>query len=44
MYAGAERREDADPPVADLVAEALDDDRPVRRDDRRGALLLSQEG
>ena len=27
--AGAERREDADAPVADLVAEALDDDRPV---------------
>ena len=29
--AAAERRQDADPPVADLVAEALDDDRAVGR-------------
>ena len=35
VHARAERREDADPPVADLVAEALDDDRAVRRDGAR---------
>ena len=36
-------REDAHPPVADLVAEALDHDRAVARDDARGLLLLAQE-
>ena len=36
-------RQDAQPPVADLVAEALDDDRPVRRHHARGLLLLAQE-
>ncbi len=37
----AERAEDADPPVADLVAEALDDDRAVVGDDagRLGLLV-----
>ena len=33
VHARAERRQDADAPVADLVAEALDDDRAVGRDD-----------
>ena len=33
VHPRAERRQDAEPPVADLVAEALDDDRPVGRDD-----------
>ena len=37
-------REDAQPPVADLVAEALDDDRAVARHDAGGVLLLAQEG
>ncbi len=41
--AAAVRGEDAQPPVADLVAEALDDDRPVGRDDARRLLLLAQE-
>ena len=44
MHAPAERREDAHAPVADLVAEALDDDRAVGRDDAGGGLLLAQEG
>ena len=39
----AERREHAQAPVADLVAEALDDDRAVARDDARRVLLLAQE-
>ena len=39
----AERREDADAPVADLVAEALDHDRAVGGDGARGRLLLAQE-
>src|SRR5205823_9940280 len=43
MHAAAERREDADAPVADLVPEALDDDRAVGGDDTRRALLLAQE-
>src|SRR5690348_8818892 len=43
VHAPAERREDADAPVADLVAEALDDDRAVGRDDAGRALLLAQE-
>ena len=42
--APAERREDAQAPVADLVAEALHDDRAVARHDARGVLLLAQEG
>ena len=44
MHPSAERREDADAPVADLVAEALDDDGPVGRDDAGRRLLLAQEG
>jgi hypothetical protein len=40
----SERREDADAPVADLVAEALDDDRAVGRDDAGRRLLLTEEG
>ena len=40
--AAAERRQHAQPPVADLVAEALDDDRAVARDHARGRLLLAQ--
>ncbi len=40
--ATAERREDAEPPVADLVAEALDDDRLVAGDDAGRGLLLAQ--
>ncbi len=39
----AERREDAHPPVADLVAEALDDDGPVAREDAGRGLLLGEE-
>ncbi len=38
----AERAEDADPPVADLVAEALDDDRAVVGDDAGGFGLLAE--
>ena len=44
VHAAAERREDADAPVADLVAEALDDDRAVGRDGAGGVVLLAQEG
>ena len=45
VHAAAERREDADPPVADLVAEPLDDDRPVvRQDARRLALVVQVRG
>ena len=40
VHLGAERREDADPPVADLVAEALDHDRAVVGDDAGGLGLL----
>ena len=40
--ATAEGREHAQPPVADLVAEALDDDRPVRRHHAGGRLLFAQ--
>ena len=36
-------RQDAHPPVADLVPEALDHDRAVGRDDPRRLLLLAQE-
>ena len=42
VHAAAEGREDAEPPVADLVAEALDDDRPVGRKRARRLLLLAQ--
>ncbi len=44
VNAPAERREDAEPPVADLVAEALDDDRLVGGDDAGRRLLLAQVG
>src|SRR5712691_13432622 len=43
MHARAERREDANAPVADLVAEALDDDGAIRRDDAGNAQLILQE-
>ena len=43
VHPPAVRRQDAQPPVADLVAEALDDDRAVGRDDARRVLLLAQE-
>ncbi len=39
----AEGREHAQPPVADLIAEALDHDRAVGRHDPRRGLLLAQE-
>ena len=42
--AAAEGREDAEAPVADLVAEALDDDRLVGGDDAGRLLLLAQVG
>src|SRR5262249_2813424 len=41
--APAEGREDAEPPVSDLVAEPLDDDRPVRGDCAGGRSLLTEE-
>ena len=44
MDAAAEGREDAEAPVADLVAEALDDDRLVGGDDPGRRLLLAQVG
>jgi hypothetical protein len=40
--AAAERREHAQPPVADLVAEALDHDRAVARDHAGRGLLLAE--
>jgi hypothetical protein len=43
MHTPAERGEDADAPVADLVPKALDDDGPVRGDDTGGPLLLLEE-
>ena len=43
VHARAERRQDDDAPVADLVAEALDDDRAVGRDDAGRRLLVAQE-
>src|SRR5581483_3915881 len=43
MHAPAERREDAHTPVADLVAEALDDDRAIRGNRARRIRLLAQE-
>ena len=42
--AAAERREHADAPVADLVAEPLDDDGAVGRDDAGRRLLVVQVG
>ena len=44
VHAAAEGREDAEAPVADLVAEALDDDRLVGGDDAGRGLLLAQVG
>src|SRR5581483_8046562 len=43
VHPRAERREDADPPVADLVAEALDDDGAVGGNRAGCALLLAKE-
>ena len=43
VHARPERRQHAHPPVADLVAEALDDDRPVRRHRPGRLLLVAQE-
>ena len=43
MHAPAVRRQQADAPIADLVAEALDDDRPIGGHGARGRLLLAQE-
>ncbi len=40
----AERGQQADPPVAQLVAEALDDDRPIRRQRSGRLALLRQVG
>ena len=43
VHARAERRQDAETPVADLVAETLDDDGPVRRHGAgRGGLLVQE--
>src|SRR3954466_7385158 len=44
MHAAAERRENAETPVADLVAQALDHDRAVARHHAGGVPLLAQEG
>ena len=44
VHAGAERRQDADAPVADLVAEALDDDGPIRGHGTGRGLLVAEEG
>src|SRR5438105_4479555 len=41
--ARTERRQDADAPVADLVAEALDDYRAIARDGARRLLLLAEK-
>src|SRR2546430_16523408 len=43
MHTGAERRQDAQTPVADLVAETLDDDGTVRRHGAGRSSLLVQE-
>jgi hypothetical protein len=42
MDAAAVGREDAEPPVADLVAEALEHDRALGGQHARGRLLLAQ--
>ena len=44
MHASAERREDAETPVADLVAEALDDQCLIGGHDAGRGLLLAQVG
>ena len=44
VHAAAERRQHAQAPVADLVAEALDHDRLVAGHDARGLALLAQVG
>ena len=44
VHLGAERREHAHPPVADLVAEALDDDRAVVGHHAGGLGLLVEVG
>ena len=44
VHPAAEGRQDAEPPVADLVAEALDDNRPIGRERPGGLLLLAQVG
>src|SRR4029079_7175473 len=44
MHPSAERREDAKAPVADLVAEALDDNGAVGRNRTRGLFLFAQKG
>ena len=44
VHPAAERREHAQAPVADLVAEALDHHRAVAGQDPRGLLLLAQVG
>ena len=43
VHAGSERRQDAEPPVADLVAEALDHHGSVRWNRAGRSFLLSQE-
>ena len=43
VHPGAERRQDAEPPVADLVTETLDHDRPVGWKRARSRSLLAQE-
>ena len=43
VHARAERRQDADAPVADLVAEALDDDGPVGGHGAGRRLLVAEE-
>jgi hypothetical protein len=43
VHPGAERRQDAEPPVADLVSKTLDDDRAIRRHGSGRAFLLPQE-
>src|SRR6266508_1993654 len=43
VHAGAEWRQDADAPVADLVPEALDDDGAVRRDGSSRRLLIVEK-
>ena len=44
VHAPAEGREHAQPPVADLVAEALEHDRALAGQHARGGLLLAQVG
>ena len=44
MDAAPERRQDAEAPVADLVAEALDDDCTIRGENAGSRLLVAEEG